>query len=105
MHNAAGVSDARLIHVVRGDDLFPFEKVDFIKIDAEGTDLDALLGMAGLIRRSSPVLAVSVYHQPRDIIDLPLAISVLLEGLSYRFYLRQHMYNSFDSVFYAAPCS
>ena len=104
LHGAADASDSRLIHVVRGDDLFPFETIDFIKIDAEGADLDALLGMADMIRRSSPVLAVSLYHRPRDITDLPIAISSLLEGLSYRFYLRQHMYNSFESVFYAVPC-
>ena len=104
LHGAADASDSRPIHVVRGDDLFPFETVDFIKIDAEGADLDALLGMAGLIRRSSPVLAVSLYHRPRDITDLPIAISALLDGLPYRFYLRQHMYNSFESVFYAVPC-
>lgn len=105
LHGAAGAPDARLIHVVRGDDLFPFETVDFIKIDAEGADLEALLGMARLIRRSSPVLAVSLYHRPRDITELPIAISALLDGLPYRFHLRQHMYNSFDSVFYAVPCS
>lgn len=105
LQGAVGAPDARLIRVVRGDQLFPFEKVDFIKVDAEGSDLNALLGMAELIRRSRPILAVSLYHKPQDLIELPIAICALLKGLPYRFYLRQHMYNSFDSVYYAVPCS
>ena len=89
--------------MVRGDDLFPWETVDFIKVDAEGADLDALLGITQLIRRSSPVLAISIYHRPNDITEIPIAISNILDGLDYSYFLRQHMFNSFDSVFYAVP--
>ena len=103
LHSAADSLDARLIHMVRGDDLFPWATVDFIKVDAEGADLDALLGITQLIRRSSPVLAISIYHRPNDITEIPIAISNILDGLDYSYFIRQHMFNSFDSVFYAVP--
>ena len=70
----------------------------FINIDAEIADLDVFLGKAELFRSSFPVLAVSLCHRPRDIKYLPIAICALLDGVLYRFYQRQHMYISFESV-------
>jgi FkbM family methyltransferase len=95
--------DYRQIHVVRFDDLFPFDIVDFIKIDAEGADLEVLQGMERLVIRSRPILALSLYHLPDDITDLPLAVNQMLDGLAYNYYIRQHMNNSFESVLYAVP--
>jgi FkbM family methyltransferase len=95
--------DYRQIHVVRFDDLFPFDIVDFIKIDAEGADLEVLQGMEGLVKRSRPILAVSLYHLPNDITELPLTVNQMLDGLAYKYYIRQHMNNSFESVLYAVP--
>jgi len=87
------------------DDLFPAERVDFIKVDAEGADLDVLLGMTKAIRRSRPVMAISLYHRSADIIEIPREVGKIVEGLGYSFRLRQHMYNSFDSVLYCLPGS
>lgn len=42
------------------DELMGDEKVDFIKIDAEGMELDVLEGAAGLIARDKPVIWVEV---------------------------------------------
>jgi FkbM family methyltransferase len=92
------------ITVVSIDDLVPVETVDFVKIDVEGHDREAIEGMKKLLLRSSPVVAVSLYHRPHDIIELPLYLMQILSGLDYRYYIRQHMYNSFDSVLYALPC-
>ena len=91
------------VTVVRLDDLMSAGKVDFVKIDVEGYDLAALQGMEALLRRSAPVVAISVYHRPHDILDLPLYLSSILSGLDYRYYIRQHMFNSFDTVLYAVP--
>ncbi len=87
------------------DDLFPTERVDFIKVDAEGADLDVLLGMTKAIRRSRPVMAISLYHRSADIIEIPREVGKIVAGMGYSFRLRQHMYNSFDSVLYCLPGS
>ena len=104
LKGVVGSIDNRQIHVVRFDDLFPFDNVNFIKIDAEGADLEVLQGMELLIKNSHPILAVSLYHQPNDITELPLALKQMLDGVSYKYYIRQHMNNSFESVLYAVPC-
>lgn len=77
------------------------EKVDFIKLDVEGAEKKALDGAKQLIVRSRPVLAISLYHQPQDLWELPLFLSTICEN--YKFYIRQHCANSFDSVLYAVP--
>jgi len=87
------------------DDLFPAERLGIIKVDAEGADLDVLLGMTKAIRRSRPVMAISLYHRSADIIEIPREVGKIVEGLGYSFRLRQHMYNSFDSVLYCLPGS
>jgi FkbM family methyltransferase len=85
------------------DDILPTECVDFIKIDVEGHDRDAIQGMLGVLRRSRPVVAVSLYHRPHDFVDLTIALRQALQGMSYSFYIRQHLYNSFETVLYAIP--
>ena len=95
--------ESRWSAVVRGDDVFPTASVNCIKIDAEGAERDVLLGLAHLIKRCQPLLAVSVYHRESDIVALPLLVQQLLEGAEYDFYLRQHGFNSFDCVLYALP--
>uniref|UniRef100_A0A7V6CDD9 FkbM family methyltransferase n=1 Tax=Thermodesulfobacterium geofontis TaxID=1295609 RepID=A0A7V6CDD9_9BACT len=42
------------------------EKVDFIKMDMEGTEIDALLGAEQTIKRFKPKLAICSYHRPTD---------------------------------------
>jgi FkbM family methyltransferase len=91
------------VTVVPLDDLLPNGTVDFIKIDVEGHDWAAIQGMEALIQRSRPIIAVSLYHRPNDIIELPLALMNLLSSLPYLYYIRQHMKNSFETVFYAIP--
>jgi FkbM family methyltransferase len=89
------------IAVTALDDVLACCTVDFIKLDVEGAELQALQGARKLIQRSRPVLALSLYHCPQDLWELPLALSSLCED--YRFHVRQHYFNSFDSVLYAVP--
>ena len=81
--------------------MLPGHHVDFIKLDVEGAEIAALRGGAELILRSRPILAVSLYHRPEDVWEIP---ELLMDMCThYRFYLRQHLFNSFESVLYAIP--
>jgi hypothetical protein len=75
--------------------------VDFIKLDVEGGEADALRGAHRTLISHRPVLAISCYHKPEDLWALPDLIDSLVPD--YRFYLRQHAFNSFDLVLYAMP--
>lgn len=89
------------IAVTALDDVLAGQTVDFIKLDVEGAESQALQGAQKLIQRSRPVLALSLYHCPQDLWELPVMLAKLCEG--YHFYIRQHFFNSFDSVLYAVP--
>lgn len=99
----ASISETGLAHIAVAalDDVLAGHTVDFIKLDVEGAELQALQGARKLIQRSRPVLALSLYHCPQDLWELPLAVAELCED--YRFHVRQHYFNSFDSVLYAVP--
>jgi FkbM family methyltransferase len=60
----------------------------YIKMDIEGAELDALRGAERLIDRDHPKLAISVYHKPEDIWEIPHHI--LRRHPGYKLYLRQH---------------
>ena len=83
------------------DELLPNSTVDFIKFDVEGAEAPAVLGARLLIQRSRPVLVLSLYHRPADLWEIPALIASYCPG--YKFYIRQHFNNSFDSVLYAIP--
>jgi FkbM family methyltransferase len=87
------------IAAVALDDALHGYPVNFIKLDVEGAEIPALRGAEGLIKRDRPVLAISLYHRPQDIWEIPELLSLVCKD--YQFYIRQHYYNSFDSVLYA----
>jgi FkbM family methyltransferase len=60
----------------------------FIKMDIEGGELDALRGAANIIRENHPKLAVSVYHNPTHLWEIPLLMKDLVP--EYKIYFRQH---------------
>lgn len=81
------------------DDVLGKSKVDFMKFDVEGGESKAIKGAENIIKNNSPILAISLYHRPSDLWELPLLISKLSK--SYKLFIRQHWFNSFDSVLYA----
>jgi len=46
------------------------ERVDFIKMDIEGAEVDALLGAEETIKRFKPKLAICTYHRPTDPVEI-----------------------------------
>jgi FkbM family methyltransferase len=61
------------------------EKVNFIKMDIEGSEIPALNGARETIRRHKPKLAISVYHKWDDLKIIPRLINDACP--SYKFYL------------------
>ena len=77
------------------------ETVSMIKMDIEGSELEALKGAKNVIGRDHPILAISVYHRPSDIVEIPNCILRLYGG--YRMYLRHYSFSWYDTVLYAVP--
>lgn len=95
------VSDAGTVRIQVDtiDNLCFEEKVTFIKIDIEGSEMQALRGAKNVICRDKPRLAVSIYHKPEDYYEIPLYIKKLVP--EYRLYIRHHKLNKNDTVCYA----
>ena len=73
--------------------------VDFIKMDIEGSELQALIGAESSIRRWRPKLAISLYHRPDDFFSIPLWIDAL--GCGYRLFLEHYSIHHEETVLYA----
>lgn len=71
----------------------------YIKMDIEGSELEALKGGMQTIMRNHPKLAISVYHKPEDLFEIPLYLNSIMP--EYKLYLRAHKLNSCDLVLYA----
>ena len=89
----------QLVDTVALDEFLGDQKVDIIKMDIEGAELEALKGAHRLIEINKPSLTISIYHKPTDIIELPLYVYSI--NPDYRIYLRHHTYGIFDTVMYA----
>jgi FkbM family methyltransferase len=50
------------------------DHVDFVKMDIEGGEVDALKGARATLKSYAPRLATSVYHRPRDLPDVVAVI-------------------------------
>ncbi len=76
-----------LVKSVRLDTAFAGIPVDFIKLDIEGAESEALDGGEDLIRKNQPSMAVSLYHRTDDLFYLIKRIHGLLPR--HRLYLRR----------------
>lgn len=88
--------------VVQGvniDSVINQEKVTFIKMDVEGSELGALKGAEKTIRINKPRLAICIYHKKMDLLEIA---SYLLKVVpEYNFYIRQYWSNMWETVLYA----
>jgi hypothetical protein len=50
------------------------EKVDYIKLDVEGAELEAICGASETLEKYRPIVSASLYHRTGDIIDLPMLL-------------------------------
>ena len=87
------------IEVVALDEVLIDCEVNFIKMDIEGAELDALKGAENIIKKYSPVLAICVYHKPEDYLEILNYIRSINSG--YKYYLRHYFNGQTETVLYA----
>jgi hypothetical protein len=60
----AGARDVELVTIDDWVERSGVDRVDYIKVDAEGSDLGVLRGAEATLRRWRPALAITTYHDP-----------------------------------------
>ena len=93
------------VSMVRADDIILDKPTSMIKMDLEGSEVDALCGLKSTISKNAPNLAVCVYHKIDDLIKIPQYIRSLVQdtGIEYKYYLRHHSTTLVETVFYGIP--
>jgi FkbM family methyltransferase len=74
-------------------------RVDFIKMDIEGSEREAFAGAVETIRRFKPKLAISAYHRADDLLLLPPLIQTIEP--SYKLYFDHYTIHAEESVIFA----
>ncbi len=93
----------RVVSTVNIDSLNFKVDPNFIKFDIEGEELNALEGGIESITKLQPILAISSYHLPEH--HWKLLIYLYSSLPSYRFYIRVHGNQTFDTILYGLPGS
>ena len=86
------------VHAATIDKLLKGKKVSFIKLDVEGSELRALKGARQIILRNRPRMAVSIYHNPDDFIQIPLYLLSLCPD--YNFSIRHYHSDPIETILY-----
>jgi len=90
-----------IVNCVALDEVLSDEIPTMIKMDIEGSELDALEGAAHTIASHKPILAICLYHRPEHFWEVPLRMKSAEPEA--RLYLRSYAVDGFDTVCYAVP--
>lgn len=77
--------------------------IDFIKMDIEGSEKNALLGAKETIKKFGPKLAITVYHKPEDLLEIPHLIMEIRPD--YQLYLDHFTKSNAETVLFAVISS
>lgn len=104
--HATGASDSAVscdgevqIETLQLDEVLRDRNVTFLKMDIEGAEKEALFGARKIIERCRPKLAISIYHRPEDIWELPGLILEICPD--YKLYVRHYSFRDAETVLYA----
>jgi len=93
-HNYNAINTDTIDNIVK-------QKVDFIKLDIEGAEQDAIQGAKNTIKKYKPILAICIYHKAEDWYKVPQ--QVLDINPDYKVYIRHYMEGIFETVMYFIP--
>ena len=97
--NIKSIDDIPIISI---DDIVEkkkIKKIDFIKMDIEGYELEALKGASKTIKKFFPKLAISIYHKDEDFYLIPKYIKSLNDN--YSLYIDHYTIYNEETVLYA----
>jgi len=86
------------IQTVSLDTYLDGQKYSFLKVDVEGSEADLLVGARDSIIEHRPRIALSVYHFPTDIFELPLQVQQI--NKDYIFSIDHHSSKLMETVLY-----
>lgn len=97
--NGAGTS----IRAISLDEYFASQpsKCDYVKLDVEGAEPEALLGANETIKAHKPKLCVCLYHKQAHYLDIPLFF--IRNWPFYDLYMGHHSHSPWESCLYATP--
>lgn len=75
------------------------DRVDFVRLDAGGAEVEVLAGAEQALRRSRPRLAITVHHRPEDLGVVPAYLLSL--GIGYRIFLGHTAPGPWETVVFA----
>lgn len=104
INNQSGARQDRKIYTVAIDDMVKdktMEKVDFIKLDVEGSELNVLKGSRETILKYRPKMAISIYHKLSDFVDIPKYLSSICKD--YEFFLDHFHLDESETIVFAKP--
>ena len=77
------------------------EKINFLKLDVEGSEMATLRGARNSIDRFKPKLAISIYHKPDDFFEI---INYIKENHKYyKLYVDHYTVHREETVVYGLP--
>jgi FkbM family methyltransferase len=76
------------------------ERLDFLKMDVEGAELNLLRGARASIERFAPKLGIAAYHKDDDLVSIPEEIASV--DPEYRFYLGSYSPVEEETVLFGA---
>jgi len=92
----------KVVKTLTIDDYFrksDLESVEFIKMDIEGAEVDALNGAEDVIKKFNPTLAISLYHFENHFHIIPKLIHEF--NPKYKFYLTHSTMTKWETVLFA----
>lgn len=81
------------------DNMETCQDTTFLKMDVEGSELEALKGAEQTIKKNHPKLAICIYHSNQDMIDIIEYVHKTFP--EYKIYIRHHSIFESETVMYA----
>lgn len=103
MGSASKISSNKkqIVPMVSLDEIINGYNPTYIKMDIEGAEKKAIEGARKTIEIAKPYLAISIYHHPEDLWEIPLFIKENFPF--YNLFIRIHGHFGMETVLYCVP--